>query len=68
MGQICEVECICCDNSVYNLEKVKNFLKEVKFSEMFLFMVVCDCFNFVYDLVFYLYQYQQFKFIEVYVQ
>ncbi|KAK4648246.1 Clathrin heavy chain [Podospora bellae-mahoneyi] len=67
-GQIREVERICRDNSVYNPEKVKNFLKEAKLSEMLPLMVVCDRFNFVHDLVLYLYQHQQFKSIEVYVQ
>ncbi|KAK0731049.1 hypothetical protein B0H67DRAFT_57958 [Lasiosphaeris hirsuta] len=68
MGQIREVERVCRDNSVYNPEKVKNFLKEAKLSEMLPLMVVCDRFNFVHDLVLYLYQHQQFKSIEVYVQ
>ncbi|AEO53818.1 hypothetical protein MYCTH_2295647 [Thermothelomyces thermophilus ATCC 42464] len=68
MGQIREVERICRDNSVYNPEKVKNFLKEARLPEMLPLMVVCDRFNFVHDLVLYLYQHQQFKSIEVYVQ
>ncbi|KAK4216982.1 putative clathrin heavy chain [Rhypophila decipiens] len=68
MGQIREVERICRDNSVYNPEKVKNFLKEAKLAEMLPLMVVCDRFNFVHDLVLYLYQNQQFKSIEIYVQ
>ncbi|KAK4240826.1 hypothetical protein C8A03DRAFT_31102 [Achaetomium macrosporum] len=68
MGQIREVERICRDNSVFNPEKVKNFLKEAKLSEMLPLMIVCDRFNFVHDLVLYLYQHQQFKSIEIYVQ
>ncbi|AEO66194.1 88878c0b-bf59-4b83-8599-8676777a870a [Thermothielavioides terrestris] len=68
MGQIREVERICRDNNVYNPEKVKNFLKEAKLAEMLPLMVVCDRFNFVHDLVLYLYQHQQFKPIEIYVQ
>ncbi|KAL2176067.1 uncharacterized protein P884DRAFT_226974 [Thermothelomyces heterothallicus CBS 202.75] len=68
MGQIREVERICRDNSVYNPEKVKNFLKEARLPEMLPLMVVCDRFNFVHDLVLYLYQHQQFKSIEIYVQ
>lgn len=67
-GQIREVERICRENNVYNPEKVKNFLKEAKLNEMLPLMVVCDRFNFVHDLVLYLYQHQQFKSIEVYVQ
>jgi len=68
LGQIREVERICRDNNVYNPEKVKNFLKEAKLPEMLPLMVVCDRFNFVHDLVLYLYQHQQFKSIEIYVQ
>ncbi|KAB5551097.1 hypothetical protein GE09DRAFT_1124892 [Coniochaeta sp. 2T2.1] len=68
MGQLNEVERICRDSNYYNPEKVKNFLKEAKLSEMLPLIVVCDRFNFVHDLVLYLYQNQQFKSIEVYVQ
>ncbi|KAK0624744.1 hypothetical protein B0T17DRAFT_577343 [Bombardia bombarda] len=68
MGQIREVERICRDNNIYNPEKVKNFLKEAKLAEMLPLMVVCDRYNFVHDLVLYLYQQQQFKSIEIYVQ
>lgn len=49
-------------------EKVKNFLKEQKLTEQLPLIIVCDRFNFIHDLVFYLYKNQQFKSIEVYVQ
>ncbi|KAH8905204.1 clathrin heavy chain [Coniochaeta sp. PMI_546] len=68
LGQFNEVERICRDSNYYNPEKVKNFLKEAKLNEMLPLIVVCDRFNFVHDLVLYLYQNQQFKSIEVYVQ
>lgn len=68
MGQLSEVERICRDNSIYNPEKVKNFLKEANLSEQLPLILVCDRFNFVHDLVLYLYRQQQFKSIEVYVQ
>ncbi len=68
MGQFREVERICRDSNHYNPEKVKNFLKEAKLSEQLPLIVVCDRFNFVHDLVLYLYQNQQFKSIEIYVQ
>jgi clathrin heavy chain len=68
MGQFAEVERICRDSNYYNPEKVKNFLKEANLNEMLPLIVVCDRFNFVHDLVLYLYQKQQFKSIEVYVQ
>jgi len=47
---------------------VKNFLKEVHLTEQLPLIIVCDRFNFIHDLVLYLYQNQQFKSIEVYVQ
>ena len=68
MGQFREVERICRDSNFYNPEKVKNFLKEAKLAEQLPLIVVCDRFNFVHDLVLYLYQNQQFKSIEIYVQ
>ncbi|RDW67834.1 putative clathrin heavy chain [Coleophoma cylindrospora] len=68
MGQFAEVERICRDSNHYNAEKVKNFLKEAKLTEQLPLIIVCDRFNFIHDLVLYLYQNQQFKSIEVYVQ
>ncbi|KAI0999286.1 putative clathrin heavy chain [Podosphaera aphanis] len=68
MGQFSEVERICRDSNHYNPEKVKNFLKEAKLNEQLPLIIVCDRFNFIHDLVLYLYQNQQFKSIEVYVQ
>lgn len=68
MGQLTEVERICRDSNYYNAEKVKNFLKEAKLTEQLPLIIVCDRFNFIHDLVLYLYQNQQFKSIEVYVQ
>ena len=68
MKQTTEVERICRDNNFYNPEKVKNFLKEAKLTEQLPLIIVCDRFNFIHDLVLYLYQNQQFKSIEVYVQ
>lgn len=68
MGQFNEVERICRDSNHYNAEKVKNFLKEAKLTEQLPLIIVCDRFNFIHDLVLYLYQNQQFKSIEVYVQ
>jgi clathrin heavy chain len=68
MGQFNEVERICRDSNHFNPEKVKNFLKEAKLTEQLPLIIVCDRFNFIHDLVLYLYQNQQFKSIEVYVQ
>ncbi|OQE16730.1 hypothetical protein PENSTE_c023G04902 [Penicillium steckii] len=68
MTQFTEVERICRESNYYNPEKVKNFLKEARLTEQLPLIIVCDRFNFIHDLVLYLYQNQQFKSIEVYVQ
>lgn len=68
MGQMQEVERVCRESQAYDPEKVKNFLKEAKLTEQLPLIIVCDRFNFVHDLVLYLYKNQQFKSIEVYVQ
>ncbi|KAL7629469.1 Clathrin heavy chain [Parahypoxylon ruwenzoriense] len=68
MGQFNEVERICRDSNYYNPEKVKNFLKEAKLTEMLPLIIVCDRHNFVHDLILYLYQNQRFNAIEIYVQ
>ncbi|KAI9650266.1 Clathrin heavy chain [Ciborinia camelliae] len=63
-----EVERICRDSNSYDANKVKNFLKEAKLTEQLPLIIVCDRFNFIHELVLYLYQNQQFQSIEVYVQ
>jgi clathrin heavy chain len=68
MSQFTEVQRICRDSNFYNPEKVKNFLKEARLTEQLPLIIVCDRFNFIHDLVLYLYQSQQFKSIEIYVQ
>lgn len=68
MNQAKEIERVVRDNNVYNGEKVKNFLKEFKLEDQLPLIIVCDRFNFVHDLILYLYKNQYFKFIEVYVQ
>ncbi|KAG6808949.1 hypothetical protein H0H92_002275 [Tricholoma furcatifolium] len=65
-GQIREVERICRESNHYNPEKVKN-LKEAKLSDQLTLIVVCERFDFVHDLVLYLYQNGLTKYIEVYV-
>ncbi|KAI5819481.1 armadillo-type protein [Pyronema omphalodes] len=67
-GQTSEVTRICRDNNFFNPEKVKNFLKEVPLTDYLPLIVVCDRFNFVHDLILYLYRNQQFASIESYVQ
>ncbi|KAG1887864.1 armadillo-type protein [Suillus subluteus] len=46
-------------------EKVKNFLKEAKLPDQVPLILVCDHFDFVHDLVLYLYQNGLTKFIEM---
>lgn len=67
-GQFREVERICKESNFYNPEKVKNFLKEAKLADQLPLIIVCDRFDFVHDLVLYLYQNNLTKAIEVYVQ
>jgi Region in Clathrin and VPS len=66
-NQIREVERICRESNYYNPEKVKNFLKEAKLADQLPLIIVCDRFDFVHDLVLYLYQNGLTQFIEVYV-
>ncbi|KAH8731300.1 clathrin heavy chain [Phaeosphaeriaceae sp. PMI808] len=68
MGQLNEVERVCRESNAYDPEKIKNLLKEANLTEQLPLIIVCDRFNFIHDLVLYLYKKQQFKSIEVYVQ
>ncbi|ONH73525.1 Clathrin heavy chain [Pichia kudriavzevii] len=68
LGQIKEIERVVRDNNVYDGEKVKNFLKEAQLQDQLPLIVVCDRYDFVHDLILYLYKNKFFKFIEVYVQ
>lgn len=67
-GQIKEVERICRESNCYNAERVKNFLKEAKLTDQLPLIIVCDRFDFVHDLVLYLYRNNLHKYIEIYVQ
>jgi len=67
-GQIKEVERICRESNCFDPERVKNFLKEAKLSDQLPLIIVCDRFDFVHDLVLYLYRNNLAKYIEIYVQ
>ncbi|KAI8818504.1 uncharacterized protein EV422DRAFT_537294 [Fimicolochytrium jonesii] len=67
-GQLKEVERICRESNCYDPERVKNFLKEAKLPDQLPLIIVCDRFDFVNDLVMFLYQNNLYKFIEIYVQ
>ncbi|KAG2147057.1 armadillo-type protein [Suillus cothurnatus] len=60
MGQICEVERIYRESNHY-----KNFLKGAKLPDQLPLIIVYDRFDFMHDLVLYLYQNKLTKFIEV---
>lgn len=68
IGQFSELQRIISSNNVYNPEKVKNFLKDAKLADQLPLITLCDRFNFTHELVLYLYQNNQFQFIQVYVQ
>jgi clathrin heavy chain len=67
-GQMKEVERICRESNCYDAERVKNFLKEAKLTDQLPLIIVCDRFDFVHDLVLYLYKSNLQKYIEIYVQ
>ncbi|XP_013387362.1 clathrin heavy chain 1 isoform X2 [Lingula anatina] len=67
-GQMKEVERICRESNCYDPERVKNFLKEAKLTDQLPLIIVCDRFDFVHDLVLYLYRNSLQKYIEIYVQ
>lgn len=67
-GQIKEVERICRESNCFNPERVKNFLKEAKLTDQLPLIIVCDRFDYVHDLVLYLYRNGLQKYIEIYVQ
>ncbi|CAH0549246.1 unnamed protein product [Brassicogethes aeneus] len=67
-GQIKEVERICRESNCYSPDRVKNFLKEAKLTDQLPLIIVCDRFDFVHDLVLYLYRNSLQKYIEIYVQ
>ncbi|KAJ1927952.1 Clathrin heavy chain [Tieghemiomyces parasiticus] len=68
MGQFKEVERVCRENNHYDGEKVKNYLKEANLADQLPLIVVCDRFDFVHDLVLFLYQHRLTQFVEIYVQ
>ncbi|GAV05648.1 hypothetical protein RvY_15748 [Ramazzottius varieornatus] len=67
-NQVKEVERICRESNCYEPERVKNFLKEQKLTDQLPLIIVCDRFDFVHDLVLYLYRNNFAKYIEIYVQ
>ncbi|KCV69120.1 clathrin heavy chain [Fonticula alba] len=66
-GQLKEVERVVRESNCYDPEAVKNFLKEAKLSDLRPLIIVCDRFDFVQDLVLYLFK-NNIQHINVYVQ
>lgn len=68
LHQYKEVERVVRDNNVYDPEKVKNFLKNAELEDQIPLIIVCDRFNFVHELILYLYKSHNMRFIEAFVQ
>ncbi|RZF40357.1 hypothetical protein LSTR_LSTR008787 [Laodelphax striatellus] len=67
-NQIREVERMCKESNFYNARNVFNYLKSTKLQDQIPIIIVGDRFNFVDELVIYLYQNNLQKYIEIYVQ
>lgn len=63
-----EIERIVRNNNVFDPERVKNFLKNANLEDQLPFVIVCDRFGFVHEMILHLYKSQNSKFIETYVQ
>lgn len=63
-----EIERIVRSNSVFDPERVKNFLKNANLEDQLPFVIVCDRFDFVHEMILHLYKSQNSKFIKTYVQ
>jgi len=68
INKIEEVERITRETSVFNPERVKNFLMETKLRDARPLINVCDRFGFVPDLTKFLYSNNMVRYIEAYVQ
>jgi clathrin heavy chain len=68
VNQLKEVERVCRDSTVYDAEKVKDFLMDAKMADPRPLIHVCDRHDFISELTSYLYSNNLMKYIEVYVQ
>lgn len=68
VGQFSEVERVVRESSVYDPEKVRDFLKEAKLPDQLPLIIVCDRFDFIEDLTRYLYKSNLSRYIEAYTQ
>eukprot|EP01101_Sappina_pedata_P007654 TRINITY_DN4091_c0_g1_i1.p1 TRINITY_DN4091_c0_g1~~TRINITY_DN4091_c0_g1_i1.p1 ORF type:complete len:1118 (+),score=599.66 TRINITY_DN4091_c0_g1_i1:208-3561(+) len=65
-GQFQEVVRICRESMSFDPERTKNFLKEARLDDPTPLLIVCDRFNFVKDLIQYMYQSNNLRAIETY--
>ena len=68
MGNLQEVERVTREDTFYDPEKVRDFLKEARLPDQRPLINVCDRFDMVEDLTHYLYSNNMSKYIELYVQ
>merc|ERR1719183_3386691 len=68
VGNLQEVERVTREDTFYDPEKVRDFLKEVRLPDQRPLINVCDRFDMVEDLTQYLYSNNMSKYIELYVQ
>ena len=54
-GQIREVERVCRKSNFYIPEKFKSFLRDAKLADQLPLIIVCNRFDFIHNLVLYLY-------------
>ena len=67
LGNFKEVERVIKETTFYNPEKVRDFLKEGKFSDPRPLIYLCDMHGYIEDLTRYLYTTKQLKCIEIYL-
>merc|ERR1719311_1310832 len=68
VGNLQEVERVTREDTFYDPERVRDFLKEVRLPDQRPLINVCDRFDMVEDLTHYLYSNNMSKYIELYVQ
>lgn len=68
VGQMTEVERMTHDSDKYDAVRTKEFLKEARLTNMWPLINVCDKYDFIQELVEYLYNNGQLKYVDAYVQ
>eukprot|EP00762_Andalucia_godoyi_P000608 ANDGO_05236.mRNA.1 Clathrin heavy chain len=66
VGNFAEVERMTRESNVYDAERTKQFLKENRMPDMWPFINVCDKYDFVEEMVQFLFQSNQLKFIDAF--